>query len=67
MKTLKILSYNIFWKAMTAKQNNCPLSSTNSTICENNIINFITEKKDDYDFFCLQEAPKKLSKKYTKI
>lgn len=66
MKTLKILSYNIFWKAMTVKQNVCPLASTNSTICANNIVNFITKKKNDYDFICLQEASKKIVKKIYK-
>lgn len=59
MKTLKILYDNIFWKAMSAKQNICPLTSTDNTICASNIVNFITEKKMIMIFFVYKKLLKK--------
>ena len=59
---IKILSYNIFWKAMTVDRSfdlpQCKIINNNNMIythCAQNIANFI-DSHDLFDFVCLQEA-----------
>lgn len=48
-KKIKVLSYNVYWKAMTSKIDVCSKGK-----CLQNIGNFINRK--NYDFICLQES-----------
>lgn len=53
--TLRILSYNLFWKAMTGHIAQCPLTDSGLTVCAQHASTFVNDL-GPYDFVCLQEA-----------
>lgn len=48
-REIKVLSYNVYWKAMTSKIEVC-----SKGVCFDNVERFIN--RDNYDFICLQES-----------
>ena len=54
-KIIRILTWNVFWKAMTEKQlNECP-TTRNGTFCSENVSRFV-DQAGPFDLVCFQET-----------